>query len=117
METIIAIKRVSYSALEVTFINKQSFILPAKLLRTVCPCAECREKQSSQDETAESEQTKRRTLKIIKHTDQERLRIEKIWQVGNYAIGVLWGDGHKTGIYKFEFLAKLVADLSSETNK
>lgn len=30
--------------------------------------------------------------------------------VGNYAISIQWSDGHDTGIYRFEFLRKLIED-------
>ena len=29
--------------------------------------------------------------------------------VGNYAISILWSDGHSTGIYRFDFLRELEA--------
>jgi DUF971 family protein len=38
----------------------------------------------------------------------EELKIDRIWAVGNYALGVAWGDGHNSGIYRFELLRDLV---------
>lgn len=35
-------------------------------------------------------------------------KIEKIDQVGNYAIQVIWKDGHNTGIYSWDVLRKII---------
>ena len=35
------------------------------------------------------------------------LELREIEQVGNYALGLTWGDGHNTGIYSFRFLRGL----------
>jgi DUF971 family protein len=35
------------------------------------------------------------------------LELREIEQVGNYALGLTWADGHKTGIYSFRFLRAL----------
>jgi len=33
--------------------------------------------------------------------------LKEIWAVGQYALGMSWGDGHNTGIYTFDFLREL----------
>ncbi len=35
------------------------------------------------------------------------VRAREIHAIGNYAISILWSDGHDTGIYSFEQLRKL----------
>jgi DUF971 family protein len=35
------------------------------------------------------------------------LELRHLEQVGNYALGLTWGDGHDTGIYSFRFLRAL----------
>jgi len=35
------------------------------------------------------------------------LEISELEQVGNYAIGLAWADGHTGGIYSFEYLRDL----------
>jgi DUF971 family protein len=35
------------------------------------------------------------------------LELKEIEQVGNYAIGLAWADGHRGGIYSFEYLREL----------
>ncbi|MDH3844956.1 MAG: DUF971 domain-containing protein, partial [Myxococcales bacterium] len=37
------------------------------------------------------------------------LDLEDIQQVGNYAVRLVWGDGHQTGIYSYRFLRELCA--------
>ena len=40
-------------------------------------------------------------------TGKQNVRIVDIEQVGNYAIRLLFDDGHNTGIYTWEYLRKL----------
>ena len=35
------------------------------------------------------------------------LELRDLEQVGNYALGLTWADGHNTGIYSFRFLRAL----------
>jgi ATP-binding protein involved in chromosome partitioning len=80
--------------------------LPALTLRQNCPCAGCREKRgdtSHQQPLA----PKHSSLRVIQHSSDEELTIERVWLVGNYAIGLGWKDGHSTGIYTFDYLRSL----------
>jgi DUF971 family protein len=36
-------------------------------------------------------------------------QLVSVSQVGNYALNLVWKDGHQTGIYTFEFLRSLCA--------
>ena len=42
------------------------------------------------------------------------IKILKITSIGNYAIRILFSDGHSTGIYSWEYLRKL--DIISHSN-
>jgi DUF971 family protein len=67
-------------------------------LRKHCPCATClveREKQSKS---------------YIPVLNENQLKIASINQVGSYAIGISWKDGHNTGIYEYPFLKKLAGE-------
>lgn len=67
---------------------------PARELRLACHCAGCRE-----------EMTGRALLDPAAVPDGVRpLRVEL---VGAYAIKIAWSDGHDTGIYTYEHLARL----------
>ena len=67
---------------------------PLRYLRDECPCAECK------GET------------VLLHTFHPspqpekpgRYDIRSITPVGSYAIQMLWGDGHETGLYAWDYL-------------
>ena len=35
-----------------------------------------------------------------------QITVKAIEQVGNYAVQIIWNDGHSTGIYEYKFLKK-----------
>lgn len=61
-------------------------------LRGWCPCAGC------QGHTG---------LTIRYQPPPAPVTPESIQPVGNYAISILWSDGHGTGIYRFDFLRQI----------
>jgi DUF971 family protein len=75
-------------------------------LRSQCPCAECREKRGD-DGHSKPLTPKKRALRVIESSLDQELSLEQIWAVGQYAIGLRWGDGHDSGIYTFEYLRSL----------
>lgn len=72
-------------------------LIPLKALRDNCPCASC------QGETV--------LLKTYKPAEQPELQgkyvLKGAQQVGHYALQIIWGDGHQTGIYTWEKLRSL----------
>jgi DUF971 family protein len=66
------------------------------VLRKFCPCAAC---QKDRDPAGGD------VLLPVLQPGQNELR--EIRPVGNYALQFIWGDGHNTGIYTYEFLRKL----------
>ncbi len=72
-------------------------------LRKNCPCALCR------GEEIGTKKTKPIKLDVFKPGVFE---IDKIEPIGNYAINIIWKDGHDTGIYSFEFLRFLTETFS-----
>ncbi|MCB0222439.1 MAG: DUF971 domain-containing protein [Anaerolineae bacterium] len=75
-------------------------IYPLDLLRKNCPCAACNEQRKDDD-----------PLRILK-PDQALASGDltpgnPVELVGNYALQFNWIDGHRTGIYTFEFLRRL----------
>jgi len=61
-------------------------------LRGFCPCAGCQGHSG---------------LKIRFLPPPRPVTPETIQPVGNYAISILWSDGHGTGIYRFDFLRQI----------
>ena len=61
-------------------------------LRRYCPCAACSEQRESQSKN------------YIPLLFADQIKVKNIYEVGNYAIGITWKDGHNTGIYEFPYL-------------
>lgn len=74
--------------------NSESSI-PLEKLRKFCPCATC---------MAERENRSKSFIPLF-HSGQTK--ITRVNKIGNYAISILWEDGHNTGIYEFPFLKNL----------
>ena len=83
-------------SMDITFGDGQKFSYPHEILRGYCPCAGCQGHSG--------------TIKFQTGGDLELREIER---VGNYALGLTWGDGHSSGIYSFRFLRAL-GDLLTE---
>jgi DUF971 family protein len=69
--------------------------IPLVKLRKYCPCAVCSTERESQSKS------------YIPLFDSNQIKISKISSIGKYAIGIVWSDGHNTGIYEFPFLKSL----------
>lgn len=84
--------------LEVAFDDGSKFVLPAMLLRVESPSAEVQGHHASQKQPV---------------LGKEQVGISAIEPVGNYAVRIIFDDGHDTGIYTWTYLYKL--GLSSGT--
>ena len=65
-------------------------VYPHEVLRGLCPCATC-QGHSGQ----------------IRFKPGGDLDLRELTPVGNYALGLKWGDGHSSGIYDFSYLRTL----------
>ena len=69
-------------------------------LRKLCPCAQCRierEKPKSPPRAGAS-------LTVLPANIDKATTFTDAKLVGNYAVSITWGDGHRTGIYDFRYL-------------
>jgi len=82
---------------EITWADGHKSAYPHEILRGFCPCATCQGHSG--------------TIRFLAGGDQELRQIE---QVGNYALGLTWGDGHSSGIYSFRYLRALGQLLETE---
>ena len=64
-------------------------------LRRNCPCAVCKSEMEEQSKTY-----------IPIYGDLE-LAVSDIQIVGQYAMKIIWKDGHETGLYEFGFINQL----------
>jgi DUF971 family protein len=81
-------------ALEIAFDDGQTFRYPAELLRV---------------ETQSAEAKGHGGVGGVRVTGKEKVGIDGVEPVGNYAIRILFDDGHDTGIYSWRFLRELAA--------
>lgn len=85
----------------ITWTDEVESAIPFALLREACPCAQCRgghENMSSEPDPS---------VFLIPLKDSKENEITDVQAVGNYAITIAWGDGHKFGIYTWNYLRAL----------
>jgi DUF971 family protein len=82
----------SRDALTVAFDDGASFALAAEYLRVESPSAEVRGHGPGQ--------------KVI-ITGADDVKIDRLEPIGNYAVRIIFDDGHDTGLYSWDYLHKL----------
>jgi DUF971 family protein len=80
--------------LEVTFDDGARFSIPCELLRVYSPSAEVRGHGPGQE---------------VLQVGKENVNIAAIEPVGNYAVKLIFDDGHDTGLYTWDLLYRLGA--------
>ncbi len=75
---------------EITWGDGARCVYPNALLRGYCPCAHC--------------QGHGGTIQFVPGGNADLRELET---VGFYALKLVWGDGHETGLYTFEYLRSL----------
>jgi DUF971 family protein len=73
-------------------------ILELKKLRELCPCAFCNKKREQEN-----------IINIPIYKADETV-VKAINLVGQYAINIVWEDGHKDGIYDFNYLRTIMGE-------
>lgn len=92
--------------LEIVWADGATSTFPARLLRENCPCATCIGKRgdTSHDKPLSGKQT---LLRVIEADIATECNLVEIRLVGNYAVSFIWGDGHDSGIYTYQYLREL----------
>ena len=114
--TPLEIRRIGSEGLSIAWSDGSETRFDSRALRTHCPCAECRAKRGDDSHIAPLT-AKKRSLVVLDASAEEELELKSVWGVGNYAIGIEWGDGHTTGIYTFSFLQELGRSTALTTEK
>ena len=70
-------------------------------LRAACPCAECRTGGTRTERAVPEDPLLLPVLPTRSH------ELEHLEQVGNYALQLIWKDGHRFGIYPWDYLWQL----------
>ena len=86
------------AVLTVTFDNGERHDLPAEYLRVESPSAEVKGHGAGQEVTV---------------AGKRNVTIRQIEPVGNYAARLVFSDGHSTGLYSWDYLAKLGREQES----
>ena len=82
----------SKSTLSVVFDSGEHYALTAEYLRVESPSAEVQGHSPDQKKTV---------------LDKETVKILALEPVGNYAVRILFDDGHDTGLYSWDYLHEL----------
>lgn len=102
------------SGLQIEWSDGTTTALSSEMLRRNCPCASCREERGEGSHSQPlSAQPRGGRLRVIAATGAEQTDLVQVWPVGNYAIGILWGDRHDSGIFSFGLLRELAGGLAS----
>ena len=83
------------------------------LLRSMCPCAQCRTVREGSDPHDISPGPKKKSLlTILPGNYAGKLTVVEAKLVGNYALKIEWSDQHDSGIYSFDYLRSICPDES-----
>ena len=77
--------------------GSESFVR-LETLRRYCPCAGCKGEVDVMGNLYKNPE---------KPLPPPAFQLRRVAQVGGYAIQPIWGDGHATGLYSFEYLRKV----------
>ena len=73
---------------------------PLTPLRLACPCAECRGGHENMGRRGDPDD-------LLALKSERVFRVTHIEVIGNYALQLVWDDGHSAGIYTWEYLRRL----------
>lgn len=91
--------------LYIRFDTGEEYTLTAELLRLESPSAEMKGHGGDEAQAAQI-----RKNDMHKNRDKKDVGIGAIEPVGNYAVRLIFDDGHATGIYSWEYLYQLAQD-------
>lgn len=101
----VEVKRLGFDGIQLEWSDGAVHVLTSETLRKNCPSATSLAKRG--DSSHDKPLSGRSRLSVVSATSETELKLESIWLVGNYAIGMRWADGHDTGIYNFPMLYEL----------
>lgn len=91
-------------AISIQWSDGLTHALAAKRLRQSCPCATCREKRQA---PVPADPPGKRSLTILSPAELQPLTVDKMAPAGAYAYNIAFSDGHRSGLFTFEFLRAL----------
>lgn len=84
-------------------------------LRNACPCATCHDEREKSGRAPGEPKPEPASLLPLYHAPA---RPVEVTPVGNYALTIAWNDGHKSGIYSWDYLRRhcQCAECKTDTN-
>jgi len=90
--------------LTVVWADGQVSQYPLFYLRSLCPCAACKEVRGAE------KPVKKSSLNILPGNYATPLTVTGVEKVGNYALRIEWSDEHASGIYSFQYLREIMRE-------
>jgi DUF971 family protein len=84
--------------------GSESFV-SLERLRRACPCAGCKGEMDVMGNLYKGPEIPLKPESFV---------LRKLEQVGTYAVQPIWGDGHNSGIYSFDYLRRVASQASDE---
>ncbi len=103
--TLLKLKRHNDTELRLTWSDGTTTALSLQDMRNDCPCANCK------GETVLFERYEPPKLPVFTPGMYD---LKKIDIVGNYSLQPLWGDGHHTGLYTYDYLRQISTPITTE---
>jgi DUF971 family protein len=76
---------------------------PLSYLRDECPCATCTGAHGTMPQKSSYSQPQSDPFPMFKPA----LKMIDVEEVGNYALRIIWNDGHSSGIYSWDYLRSI----------
>ncbi|MBI3537641.1 MAG: DUF971 domain-containing protein [Chloroflexi bacterium] len=86
--------------LQINWNDHHASVYDFTYLRRACPCAECQPWKERGGAPGEMPDAVRNAIGELKS-------VQDVSEVGGYAIGFTWADGHRYGIYNWEYLLQI----------
>lgn len=93
--------------LEVDWQDGKKCVYTIEYLRTMCPCAQCKMVREGSNPHDIMKEEKKPLLTILPGNFSEKVVATDAQMVGNYAIKIIFSDGHNTGIFSFDYLREI----------
>ena len=97
----VRVEKTTGTGMEIDWSDGHKSVFTFQYLRDACPCATCDDEREKTG-TPMGEAPKKKAAAFPMYKDP--VRPTEVTPVGKYAISFVWNDGHKTGIYSWEYL-------------
>ena len=91
----------SRAVLEIDWEDAHQSVFPLRGLRAACPCAECRGGHAGMGGPGSP------GMLDLPMVETRSAELASMARVGNYALQLVWKDGHDYGIYTWELLREM----------